>query len=71
MRGFVCDPLPPPREGTKLVLNRVLALRKVYQKRKRGFASAHSRGNKEGIAKARSSAVAVALGGRGGESLFR
>ena len=52
------------REGRILVLNRV---------RKRGFESAQSRGNKEGIATARSSAVAVAvvIRGRGGESLFQ
>ena len=37
--------------GEKLVLNRVLALRQIDEKRKRGFASAQSRGNKEGIAR--------------------
>ena len=45
------------REGRKLVLNRVLALGKIDIKRKRGFESAQSRGNKEGIATARSWAL--------------
>ena len=60
------------------MLNRVLALRKIDKKRKRGFAPAQSRGNKEGIATARSSAVAVAielwlyfsLNGEGGDKVL-
>ena len=41
------------------MLNRVLALREIDKRASVVFASAQSRGNKEGIATARSSTVAV------------
>ena len=47
------------------MLNRVLALRKIDKKGSVVFASAQSRRNKEGIATARSSVVAIATRGRG------